>query len=164
MAAEPELAGRAFVITVSDRCFRGEAQDGSGPALERLLAAAGLEIAGRSLVPDELGQIREAITTGAVAADLVVTTGGTGLAVRDVTPQATLPLLDYEVPGLAEQMRREGAASTPYALLSRSLAGVRGRCLILNLPGSERGATESLAAVMPVLPHALGLLRGEGGH
>lgn len=93
-----------------------------------------------------------------------MSTGGTGLAARDVTPEATLPLLDYEVPGLAEHMRRTGAESTLNALLSRSLAGVRGRCLILNLPGSERGATESLEAVLPVLPHALGLLRGGGAH
>ena len=96
--------------------------------------------------------------------NLVVTTGGTGLSARDVTPQATALEIDYPVPGLAEEMRRAGMASTPMAALSRSLAGVRGRTLILNLPGSERGATESLVAVLPVLGHALQQLAGQTGH
>lgn len=155
----------AWVVTVSDRCFRGEAEDRSGPAVAQVLAAAGLEVAGRGLVPDEAeeiaAEIRRALAAGA---RLVATTGGTGLAPRDVTPEATRPLLDYEVPGLAEEMRRAGAAKTPNALLSRSLAGVSGRTLILNLPGSVAGATESLEAILPVLGHALRLLAGESGH
>jgi len=155
----------AWVVTVSDRCFRGEAEDRSGPALGELLARNGVVLAGRSLVPDEGPQIVAAIEEGIRSgAALVVTTGGTGLAARDVTPQATAPLFDYEVPGLAEEMRRAGLEKTPNALLSRSLAGVRGRTLILNLPGSVAGATESLEAILPVLGHALRLLGGDSGH
>lgn len=155
----------AAVITVSDRCARGEAEDRSGPALVRLLAGAGLEVGEPVIVPDDgrriVVAIRAAIEMGAVA---VVTTGGTGLGARDVTPQSVAPLLDYEVPGLAEEMRRSGVAKTPQAVLSRSLAGVRGRTLILCLPGSVAGATESMAAVLPVLDHALRLLAGDPGH
>ncbi len=155
----------AWVITVSDRCFRGESEDASGPAVSRLLERNGVEVAGTSLVPDEPPQIAAAIEQGlSSGAQLVVTTGGTGLAERDVTPQTTAPLLDYEVPGLAEEMRRAGAAKTPNAVLSRSLAGVRGRTLVLNLPGSVAGATESLEAILPALGHALRLLAGDGGH
>jgi molybdopterin adenylyltransferase len=150
------------VITVSDRCSAGEAEDRSGPALVALLEAAGIEVAGRSLVPDEVAEIRAALREA--GADLVVTTGGTGLAARDVTPQATAMEIDYLVPGLAEEMRRVGVASTPMAMLSRGLAAVRGRSLVLNLPGSERGATESLAAVLPVLGHALQQLAGRSEH
>lgn len=156
------LTHSAWVITVSDRCAAAQAEDRSGPAVAARLREAGFEIAGTSLVPDEMAEIASAIK-GANAA-LVVTTGGTGLASRDVTPQATAPLLDYEVPGLAEEMRRAGLASTPASLLSRGLTGVRGRTLVLNLPGSVRGATESLAAVLPALGHALDLLAGQTGH
>ena len=121
-------------------------------------------MAGRTLIPDEDSQIRSALLTAAGGVDLVVTTGGTGLAARDVTPQATAAVIDYEVPGLAEEMRRVGAESTPNALLSRGLAGVVGRCLVINLPGSERGATDSLQAILPALPHAVQLLRGRTAH
>jgi molybdopterin adenylyltransferase len=156
---------KAWVITVSDRCFSGEAEDRSGPALAELLAGNAFEVTGRELVPDEQPQIAAAIRAGiAAGADLVVTTGGTGLAQRDVTPQATLPLLDYEIPGFGEEMRRVGAVKTPNALLSRSLAGVSGSTLVLNLPGSVAGATESLQAVLPVLGHALRLLAGDTIH
>lgn len=155
---------RAFVITVSDRVSRAEAEDRSGPALERLLADGGFEIAGRAIVPDESEQIQVAVIAAAADADLVVTTGGTGLAARDVTPQATAAVLDLEVPGLAEEMRRSGAGSTPNALLSRGVAGVRGRSLVINLPGSPAGATESLNAILAALPHAVAVLRGDPGH
>ena len=150
------------MITVSDRCAAGLAEDRSGPALGRMLEAAGISVRGGRVVPDEAGEIRAALREA--DGDLVLTTGGTGLAVRDVTPQATAQEIDYEVPGLAEEMRRAGIASTPMAMLSRGLAGVRGRSLILNLPGSERGATESLAAVLPALGHALKLLAGQTEH
>ena len=155
----------AWVITVSDRCFRGDAEDRSGPALVELLERNGFQIAGRGLVPDEPDQIITAIQSGIDAGvGLVVTTGGTGLAKRDVTPQSVAPLLDYEVPGLAEEMRRAGAAKTPNALLSRSVAGVRGQTLILSLPGSVAGATESLESVLAVLGHALQMLEGGAAH
>lgn len=117
---------------------------------------------GAAVVPDEIDRIQAAVV--ASDAELVVTTGGTGLALRDVTPQATAPLLDYEVPGIGEEMRRVGHASTPLSMLSRSLAGVRGRSLVVNLPGSVRGATESLAAVLPALGHAVDLLAGDSTH
>ena len=150
------------MITVSDRCAAGLAEDRSGPALVAMLEAAGIAVVGRTLVPDEVPEIRAALRDA--AADLVLTTGGTGLAQRDVTPQATEMEIEYQVPGIAEQMRREGVASTPLAILSRGLVGVRGRSLVINLPGSEKGATESLSAVLPVLDHALKLLAGQSEH
>ena len=155
-------APSGWVITVSDRCSAGEAEDRSGPALVRMLEAAGYVIAGRGLVPDEVDRIQAALAEA--KADLVLTTGGTGLAARDVTPQATAPVLDYQVPGLAEEMRRFGLRATPASMLSRGVAGVRGRTLVINLPGSERGATESLEAVLPALGHALAMLAGRTGH
>jgi molybdopterin adenylyltransferase len=155
---------KAFVLTVSDGVTAGTREDRSGASLGRLLAGAGFEVE-RGVVPDERERITRAIWDAVAAGvDLVVSTGGTGLGPRDVTPQATLPLLDYEVAGLAEEMRRAGAAKTPMAVLSRSLAGVRGSSLVLNLPGSEKGATESLEAVLPVIPHALQLLKGDTKH
>jgi molybdenum cofactor synthesis domain-containing protein len=150
------------VITVSDRCAAGEAEDRSGPAVAAMLEEAGIEVTGRHVIPDESDEIRALLREA--GSDLVVTTGGTGLGPRDVTPQATALELDYEVPGLGEEMRRAGLASTPLSMLSRGLAGVRGRTLLLNLPGSARGATESLAAVLPALGHALELLQGRTAH
>ena len=156
---------RAHVITVSDRAFAKEMADESGPALVRILDGARFEVFGPDVVPDETDRISEAISSAiAKGADLVVTTGGTGLGPRDVTPQATAGLLDYEVPGLAEAMRRAGIGSTPMAALSRSMAGVRGRTLIVNVPGSVKGAVESLEAVLPVLDHAIRLLHGDTAH
>lgn len=152
----------AWVITVSDRCSAGEAEDRSGPAVVELLERAGFSVAGRTIVPDEVEQIRAALREA--DANLVVTTGGTGLGHRDVTPQASRSEIDYEIPGLAEEMRRAGLASTPMAMLSRSLAGVMAGRLVLNLPGSVRGATESLSAVLPALDHAIDLLGNRPGH
>ena len=168
MEAELQPAGAvttAHVITVSDRASAGTMSDASGPALVQALKRAGFEVTGPEVVPD----MRERITGAIVAAassdvDVVVTTGGTGLGPRDVTPQATASILDFEVPGIAEEMRRAGAASTPAAALSRAIAGVRGRTLIVNVPGSVKGATESLGAVMPLLPHAIQLLHGDTTH
>lgn len=155
---------RAAVLTVSDRASAGTMTDESGPAVRRLLVAAGFEVSGVALVPDEADRIAAFVVVAAGEHELVVTTGGTGLSPRDVTPQATRPLLDYEVPGLAEQMRAEGLRKTPMAALSRSVAGVRGRTLILNLPGSVKGATESLEAILPVLGHAVAQLAGQTRH
>ena len=140
-------------------------EDTSGPALVRLLTQAGFEVSGPELVPDSTERIGAAIIAAAGSgAALIVTTGGTGLAARDVTPQATAALIDYEVPGIAEEMRRAGTASTPLAALSRAMAGVRGRTLIINVPGSLKGATESLEAVIPVLGHAVKLMGGDTTH
>jgi molybdopterin adenylyltransferase len=162
---EARGVNRAHVITVSDGVAAGTRQDTSGPALQNLLRNAGFDVSGPEVVPDERVRIADAIT-GAVngGADFVVTTGGTGLGPRDVTPQATAELLDYEVPGLSELMRRAGMASTPMAAISRGLAGVRGQALILNTPGSMKGASESLEAVLPVLDHAIQLLHGDTRH
>jgi molybdopterin adenylyltransferase len=137
----------------------------SGPALRTLLTNADFDVSDPDVVPDDEQRIAGALEAAlAAGADLVVTTGGTGLGPRDVTPQTTATLLDYEVPGLGELMRRAGSQSTPMAALSRSVAGVRGHTLILNLPGSIKGATESLEAVLPVLGHAMQLLHGDTRH
>jgi molybdenum cofactor biosynthesis protein B len=153
------------VITVSDGVSVGQRKDVSGPALVRLLAGAEFEVSGPEVLPDVMQQISDAIVAAASAgADFVVTTGGTGLGPRDVTPQATSGVIEFEVPGLGETMRRAGAASTPMAALSRSMAGVRGSTLIVNVPGSMKGATESLEAILPVLPHAIRLLHGNTSH
>lgn len=156
---------RARVITVSDGVSAGTREDVSGPALIALLQRSGFETSGPEVVSDSQESISAAIVAAVSdGADLVVTTGGTGLGPRDVTPQATSTLIDYDVPGLAELMRRAGSDKTPMAALSRSLAGVRGHSLILNLPGSRTGATESLEAVLPVLGHAIELLHGHTRH
>jgi len=156
---------RAHVVTVSDGAFHGRREDRSGTALVALLKAAGFEADGPEVVPDEGERITEAVMTAvARGVDLVVATGGTGLGPRDVTPQAIAALVDYEVAGIGEAMRREGAKSTPMAVLSRSLAGVRGRTLVISVPGSPKGATESLEAVLPIVGHAIQLLHGDTAH
>lgn len=138
--------------------------DESGPAVRRLLVEAGFEVPEPEVVADERERIVSFLLASSESCELAVTSGGTGLGPRDLTPQATQEVLDYEVPGLAEVMRAAGLRKTPMAALSRSLAGVRGRCLIINLPGSVKGATESLEAIVPVLAHACELLRGETRH
>ena len=134
---------KAHVITVSDGAFHGTRQDASGPALVAMLTANRLEASGPQVVSDDVEQIKAAITKAIEdGSDLVVTTGGTGLGPRDVTPQATSSLIDYDVPGLSELMRRTGFASTPMAAITRGVAGVRGHTLIINVPGSPKGAVE----------------------
>ena len=153
------------MITVSDGVSAGTRDDESGRALVRMLKDAGFEVMEPVVVPDDQQRIAGAIIAAAEhGADVVVTTGGTGLGPRDVTPQATSAVIDFEVPGIGEAMRRAGAASTPMAALSRSMAGVRGRTLIINVPGSPRGATESIEAVMASLAHAVRLLHGDTSH
>jgi molybdenum cofactor synthesis domain-containing protein len=156
---------RAQVITVSDGVSAGTREDESGKALVRILKDAGFDIMESVVVLDEQQRIADAIVAAADrGADVVVTTGGTGLGPRDVTPQATASVIDFEVPGIGEAMRRAGAASTPMAALSRSMAGVRGQTLIISVPGSPRGAAESLEAVLPTLDHAIKLLHGDTKH
>ena len=153
------------MITVSDGVSAGTRDDESGRALVRMLKDAGFDVMEPVVVPDDQERIGGAIIAAAEhGADVVVTTGGTGLGPRDVTPQATSAVIDFEVPGIGEAMRRAGAASTPMAALSRSMAGVRGRTLIINVPGSPRGATESIEAVMASLAHAVRLLHGDTSH
>jgi len=156
---------RACVLTVSTKGARGERADESGEKISEALARVPCEIVGRAIVSDERDDIQRQLREWlrATDPDLVVLTGGTGLGARDVTPQAVEPLLDYLVPGIAEAMRAAGLQKTPHAMLSRSLAGVMGRTLVLALPGSPRGVADSLEAVMEALPHGLRTLRGEVG-
>lgn len=154
---------RVAVVTVSDGVAAGVREDASGAALAERLTSLGHTVE-RSLVPDEPDRIAEAITGAAGSNDLVLTTGGTGLTPRDVTPQATQRVIDYEVPGLAEAMRAAGRAITPLADLSRGVVGVLGRSLVVNLPGSPKGAIESFEALEPVLEHAFETLAGPFDH
>ena len=148
------------MLTVSDRVSRGEAADGSGDALAELLAADGYEVA-RRVVADEVGDVATAITELAGASELVLTTGGTGIAPRDVTPEATKSVLDREAPGIAQALRADSIAKTPHGLLSRGTAGVLGSTLVVNLPGSTGGCRDGYAVLRPALAHALALLRDE---
>lgn len=153
----------AFVLTVSDGVAAGAREDAGGAAVAGRLANLGFAVE-RGIAPDERPGIEAALLEAAGRHPLVVTTGGTGLTPRDVTPQATLALVDYEVPGFAEAMRADGRMRTPLAMLSRAVVGVRGASLIVNLPGSPRGALESLAAIEPALEHALETLEGPFDH
>lgn len=157
---------RAAVLTVSDSSYGGQRPDRSGPEVTARLRALGWEVRASHMVPDECGAIRQVLEQWAARDDLdaIFTIGGTGVAPRDVTPEATRAVIEREVPGLAELMRAEGLKSTRRAALSRAVAGTRGTKLILNLPGSTRGALESLDAVADLLPHVLELLRGNSPH
>jgi len=154
----------AAVLTVSDSVALGSRVDASGPAVVGALESAGFVVTAREIVPDERPVIEAAIRRLAAKADLVVTTGGTGIAARDVTPEATRAVCDRLVEGVVERMRSEGARKTPLAALSRGVCGICGKALVLNLPGSPAAATESLAAVLDLLPHAMELLRGKTEH
>jgi molybdopterin adenylyltransferase len=158
------------ILTVSDRSARGDRPDASGPALKELVTRQGWNVSLQTTVPDEIDEIRTQLEmwcqSGQV--DIVLTTGGTGFSPRDVTPEATRSVIEREAPGLGEAMRQASFLVTPHAMLSRSVAGIRGRTLIVNLPGSPKAALENLQVILPVLPHAVQLLKddpaSEAGH
>ena len=159
------MSRTAVVVTISDRASKGDRNDTSGAEAERLLTRAGLHLFDRRTVPDDTSRIAETLTElsdGGV--DLIVSTGGTGLAPRDVTPEATKQVIEREAPGIAELSRSEGFKNTPHAALSRGVAGIRKQTLIVNLPGSTKAVVEGIEALLPILEHALDTLKGQTEH
>jgi molybdenum cofactor synthesis domain-containing protein len=154
---------RAAVVTISDKGFMGQREDVSGPQLADLVRDMGAEVVRRSIVPDERGEIVRLLVSLAdeLGVDLVLTTGGTGVTPRDVTPEATRAVIEREMPGLAEVLRLEGYRHTPLAVISRGVAGIRGQTLIVNLPGSPNAVREGMETLSPILPHAVQMIRGE---
>ena len=151
------------ILTISDKGWQGERADESGTAIKECFSQVESQVVGYEIVPDELaiiaGKLAQWADDGGM--DVIITTGGTGLGPRDVTPEATLKVLDKEVPGLTEAMRAETFHQVPTAILSRAVAGVRGRCLIINLPGSPKAVRECLDIILPVIPHAIQIIKGE---
>ena len=155
---------RVGVLTVSDRCFSGEREDRSGPALESALPKDQYVLTRRAVVPDEVEEIAGLLRDWLEHCDLILTTGGTGLSPRDVTPEATMEVVDRLVPGITEALRADGLRSTPFSMLSRGVAGVAGKTLVVNLPGSPKAVLEGMAVLLPVIPHAVALIKGEQVH
>jgi molybdopterin adenylyltransferase len=151
------------VITVSDRGYRGEREDASGEVIREMVQGLSAEVAFSTIVPDEGEEIKRALIQGAdeMGLDLIVTTGGTGVSLRDVTPDATREVIEREIPGFAEAMRIAGLKKTPHAMISRALCGVRGRTLIVNLPGSPKAVREGLEVILPAIPHTIAKLQGD---
>ena len=157
---------RVAILTISDGVSRGTREDRSGPKLQEVAESLGWTVKGIEVIPDERDQIAKRLKTLADANEvsLILTTGGTGVALRDVTPEATRDVIDREIPGMGEQMRAEGRKATPMAALSRGMAGTRGKVLIVNLPGSPKGAVESLDAISKLVPHVVDLIEGRTEH
>jgi len=158
------IVNTAAVLTISDSAFQEQREDLSGPAVVRELKAAGFEVKHAAVLADERDQIQKELIASCAVVRLVVTVGGSGIASRDVTPEATMAVVEKVIEGIAERMRMVGASKTPLAALSRGVCGTRGEALILNLPGSPKAAVESLQAVIDILPHALDLLSGKTAH
>jgi molybdenum cofactor synthesis domain-containing protein len=156
---------RIGIITVSDRSARGERADLSGPAIEELILAQGWEVSQMDIVPDELEDLIDILSSWADSGelDIILTTGGTGFSPRDITPEATMQVVERETPGLTEAMRAASLSVTPHAMMSRAAAGIRRRTLIVNLPGSPRGAVENLNVILPVFEHGVALLSDDPG-
>lgn len=151
---------KVAVLTLSDKGSKGQREDTSGPMIERLVKQIKAEVISCDILPDEQSEIKTKLIALSKKADLVLTTGGTGVSPRDVTPEATRSVLDYEIPGIAEAMRQEGRRKTPYAMISRAVAGVRGKTLIINLPGSPRAVQENMEVILPVLSHTIEKIKG----
>jgi molybdenum cofactor synthesis domain-containing protein len=154
----------AHVITISDSCARGEREDLSGPALAEALTKSGFQVVGQTIIPDDFAEIVVALRTACVRARLVVTTGGTGIAPSDITPEATREVCERLIEGLSERMRLESMKHTQFAALSRGVCGILGTSLIVNVPGSPKGAVQSLESIASLLPHALDLIEGKTSH
>jgi molybdopterin adenylyltransferase len=156
---------RTGILTISDKCSRGERADETGPAIRQVLEGNGYIMGFYKTVPDEKEMIEKELIymCDNMQLDLVLTNGGTGFSQRDVTPEATLSVIEKQVPGIAEAMRTESLKITPKAMLSRAVSGIRGKTLIINLPGSPKGAVENLRIIMPALPHGIDILTGAGG-
>lgn len=154
---------KVSILTISDKGARGEREDTSGSTIQDLLKGLPSEVIHYEVIPDEKDVIKQALIrcTDSLGSDLILTTGGTGLSPRDVTPDATREVIEKEVPGFSEAMRAEGLKKTPHAMISRAACGIRGETLIVNLPGSPKAVRESLATILPALPHALSKLKGD---
>ena len=154
---------KVAILTISDRGSKGEREDASGPLIREMVKDLPGKVVHYEILPDEKDRIAEALKRGAdeLRADLILTTGGTGLSPRDVTPDATRMVIDKEVPGFSEAMRAESLKKTPHAMISRAMVGIRGSSLIVNLPGSPKSVRENLAVILPALPHALSKLKGD---
>jgi len=151
---------KVAILTLSDRGSRGEREDVSGPAIEKLVKRIGATVVSYDILPDNKTKIKKRLISLCRKADLILTTGGTGVSPSDVTPDATTEVIGYEIPGIAEAMRAASMKKTPYAMISRAVAGVRGETLIINLPGSPKAVRETLSLILPVLSHALEKIRG----
>lgn len=151
---------KVSILTLSDKGSRGERKDTSGPAIEKMMKKIGARVVSCDILPDEKALIKKKLVSLCNKADLILTTGGTGVSPRDVTPDATREVIKYEIPGIPEAMRLKGLKKTPFAMLSRSVAGVRGKTLIINLPGSPKAVRENLSVILEVLPHAIEKIQG----
>lgn len=151
---------KVAILTLSDKGSKGEREDTSGPTIERMIKKIGAKVSSYEIIPDEKALIKKRLLSLCNKADLILTTGGTGLSQRDVTPDATLEVIEQEIPGIAEAMRYKGLRKTPFAMLSRAVAGIRGKTLIINLPGSPAAVEENLSVILDCIPHAVEKIQG----
>ena len=151
---------KVAILTLSDKGSKGERDDKSGPAIEKIIRKIDASVVSYEIIPDDKSKIKRKLISLCKKADLILTTGGTGVSPRDVTPDATREVIDYEIPGMAEAMRMKGLKKTPFAMISRAVAGVKGKTLIINLPGSPKAVKENLSVILPVLSHTIEKLHG----
>ncbi len=151
---------KVAILTLSDKGSKGERDDSSGPAIEEIVKKIKAEVISYEVIPDDKNRIKRKLISLSKKADLILTTGGTGVSPRDVTPDATREVIDYEIPGMAEAMRMKGLKKTPFAMISRAVTGVKGKTLIVNLPGSPKAVKENLSVILPVLSHTIEKLHG----